>query len=87
MQKLFTAFCSHMTFSRLNTRQAPGHAVQKLKMLVPHRSVLPQQQSQQKGKADRVRSSAAQRQPTATGAVSLRFPTDAAKVQTHGPIL
>lgn len=59
MQKLFTAFCSHVTFSRLYIRQAPGHAVQKLKMLVPWWSVLPQQQSQQKGKADRVRSLAA----------------------------
>lgn len=59
MQKLFTAFCSHMTFCRLSTRQAPGHAAQKLKMLVPHRPVLPQQQNQQKSKADQMRSLAA----------------------------
>lgn len=42
-----------MTFSRVSARQAPGHAVQKLKILVLPQPALPQQQSQQKGKADR----------------------------------
>lgn len=52
MQNWFILFCSQITFSRVSTRQAPDHAVQQLKMSAPLQPGIPQQQSQQKVKAD-----------------------------------